>query len=495
MKKNKGFTLIEMLAVLVIIILLTSVVVPSIINLITKNKNKLSSQTKEIIYSAASLYLDENNNYSKSVGNVYCITLASLVNDGKLEAPINDFKTGKEIDLSKVVVAKVNKYSEFEFSFTSSKDCTEKRGYNDIILNGSDPDLLDNMIPVIYDNGTWKKANTDEKWYSYEEQMWANAVTVSNDKYFTLESGTAIEGQDISGFYVWIPRFEYKKVESITPKKIQVNFISESKTNASRGYTIPDVFKFDLQNLNGIWVSKFESSSDDSKTLCSQTKTQENCNVNTNNAIFTYSKTPWTNISLSVAYSVIDKMNMSGNIYGFDLNNSDTHLIKNTEWNVITYLTMSSYGKFGNSTYSESEKEIGLSNCTTPLTGTYCDDSVHDYKDGVKLSTTGNVYGIYDLNGNSDEFVMANLNDNLSSSGFKTMPDAIYYDKIDENDSTLTQTKGWYNDTFILANNDNPWIIRGGNYSDDLSAGIFAYKNSTGAPSSTTSFRAVIIKK
>ena len=61
MKQSKGFTLIEMLAVLVIIILLTSAIVPSLINLIARNKNKLSNQTKDLIYSATELYLSENN--------------------------------------------------------------------------------------------------------------------------------------------------------------------------------------------------------------------------------------------------------------------------------------------------------------------------------------------------------------------------------------------------------------------------------------------------
>lgn len=162
MKQSKGFTLIEMLAVLVIIILLTSAIVPSLINLIARNKNKLSNQTKDLIYSATELYLSENNNYSKLENNTYCISISTLVNDGKLNSPIKDFKTGKEVNLSNVVEAKVNKYSEFEYSIKEEKKCTEKRGYSENILNGSDPKLFDNMIPVIYDNGSWKKANTDE---------------------------------------------------------------------------------------------------------------------------------------------------------------------------------------------------------------------------------------------------------------------------------------------------------------------------------------------
>lgn len=459
MKKNHGFTLIEMLAVLVIIILLTSVVVPSIINLITKNKNKLSKQTQDIIYSATDLYLSENNNYSKNIGNVYCITLSTLVNDGKLIAPINDFKTGKEIDLNRSVEARVNKYSEFEYSIKSLNDCSEKRGYEENILKGSDPDLLDNMVPVIYENGVWVKADTDKKWYSYENKMWANAVTVSDNKYFSLESGTEIQEQDITGYYVWIPRFEYKEITTKNEQEIQINFISKNKSNSSKGYIISDAFKFNSYDLNGIWVSKYEASSDDAKTLCSQTKTEGNCNVNTNNVLFKPTNSSWTNISLSVAYSVIDKMNISGNIYGFD-DNSLLHLIKNSEWDVVSYLSMSKYGDLNQSS-----------------------------------NTTGNEYGIYDMNGNSDEFVMANLDNQISLSGFKSMPDSNYYDLIESSNNTSFKTSGWFNDSEVLPTSDLPWIIRGGNSSDGDLAGIFAYKNSDGSPNPTTSFRAVIIKK
>ena len=121
MKQSKGFTLIEMLAVLAIIILLTSAIVPSLINLIARNKNKLSNQTKDLIYSATELYLSENNNYSKLENNTYCISISTMVNDGKLNSPIKDFKTGKEVNLSNVVKAKENKYTNVIFEYQQYK--------------------------------------------------------------------------------------------------------------------------------------------------------------------------------------------------------------------------------------------------------------------------------------------------------------------------------------------------------------------------------------
>ena len=52
-----------------------------------------------------------------------------------------------------------------------------KTGYSESILNGTDPILKDELIPVtISDDGTVRKADLGSKWYSYEEKQWANAV-------------------------------------------------------------------------------------------------------------------------------------------------------------------------------------------------------------------------------------------------------------------------------------------------------------------------------
>jgi hypothetical protein len=66
------------------------------------------------------------------------------------------------------------------------------------------PLLADNMIPVYYDNtnDVWKKADSNNsnatyKWYDYDSQMWANAVTVVS------ESTTSNQLQYPSGRYLY----------------------------------------------------------------------------------------------------------------------------------------------------------------------------------------------------------------------------------------------------------------------------------------------------
>ena len=60
--------------------------------------------------------------------------------------------------------------------------------YREGILNGTDPVLKDEMIPITLENdGTVKKADLTKPWYSYADKKWANAVLLQNS-YDALEA-------------------------------------------------------------------------------------------------------------------------------------------------------------------------------------------------------------------------------------------------------------------------------------------------------------------
>ena len=133
--KKRGFTLVELLAVLVLISALTLIAVPSIINYINKSKNDISKVTEQLIMSGVDLYVNENSNlFPKEVGNQYCATLKDVVTAKYLSDPIMDSVTNKEIDLNKFVKInyvydselKINKFN-YELTDTCStliKACT-----------------------------------------------------------------------------------------------------------------------------------------------------------------------------------------------------------------------------------------------------------------------------------------------------------------------------------------------------------------------------------
>jgi hypothetical protein len=107
--------------------------------------------------------------------------------------------------------------------------------------------------------------------------------------------------------------------------------------------------------------------------------------------------------------------------YGFSGTTYDTHMMKNTEWGAVAYLSQSKYGKYGNTTYSGVDKEVAINNCSTFITGiagdtvsassssTTCTTNTYNTTKGITASTTGNISGIYDMSGGSWEYVMGNM--------------------------------------------------------------------------------------
>ncbi len=122
--KKRGFTLIEMVAVILIMALLTIIVLPTIINQIRSQKENISGTAMQLISSATELYLSERSNeYSMYFGDTYCIPLETLVNDGKLKSPVKDLSTGKEIPLNQIVKIEVNEYGNGEYSIVDTNQC------------------------------------------------------------------------------------------------------------------------------------------------------------------------------------------------------------------------------------------------------------------------------------------------------------------------------------------------------------------------------------
>ena len=103
------------------------------------------------------------------------------------------------------------------------------------------PELTSNMIPVYYDdeNDVWREADSNNsdvnnKWYDYDNKMWANAVTVTStnrDTYLNAKLGTEISMDDINTMWVWIPRYKYVYLNTNTPQEIKIKF--ENGTNSS----------------------------------------------------------------------------------------------------------------------------------------------------------------------------------------------------------------------------------------------------------------------
>ena len=104
----------------------------------------------------------------------------------------------------------VTKEDDVEGSIYKSKVVVEsvlgEKPYTESILNGTDPVLDGGLIPIKIneENGSVTRADETEKWYSYSEQQWANAV-ILNDGVKDPGANNPIDENDIESYFVWIP--------------------------------------------------------------------------------------------------------------------------------------------------------------------------------------------------------------------------------------------------------------------------------------------------
>ena len=378
------------------------------------------------------------------------------------------------------------------------------------------PELASNMIPVYYDETeeVWKKAdkyNSKEeyRWYSYESSgeykgMWANAVTVTETNrttYLNAAAGTAIPMDDINTMWVWIPRFNavtpsnYNGGAKESPGAIDVTFVNVNETAI-------DAFTFGNKELSGFWYAKFETNH---STLASSTTsnnlgcTNETCS-NANGIIIKPNVTSLKYNNISNFFYASRSMEQTGNSFGFVSSEVDTHMSKNNEWGAVAYLTQSIYGRCTNSTTCT---EVGINNNKSYITGygapagssSSVTNGTYNTTLGKDASTTGTIYGIYDMSGGAWEYVMGVYNKTIANSGFSSLPDSKYYNNYTGTSYTghaLTETKNWYSDYADFVFTSYPWFLRGGNYGDGASAGVFGFGINDGNSYNSYSSRPVI---
>ena len=233
------------------------------------------------------------------------------------------------------------------------------------------------MTPIKWNGSSWvKTAGNDPDWYDYTEKKWANAMT---------EDGS---------MWVWIPRYAYSITSgyhSSSTGNIDVEFMKGLTNETSTGrksfdnvsgqgkWNIHPAFNYGTA-VSGLWVAKFEASNGSGKI-----KVEPGVQS-------------WRSVTVN-------------NIYTSCLNYNKTlnsHMMKNDEWGAVAYLSKSRYGK---------SAEVDRNGNSSYYTG---GGSGNAYVNNVGQSTTGTVYGAYDMSGGAWEYVAAyvdNGDSNLTSYG------------------------------------------------------------------------------
>ena len=393
------------------------------------------------------------------------------------------------------------------------------------------------------------------------KSKWANIMLrdnlevegVTNASTATLEEMYGKKVTSEGSMYVWIPRYAYKIASGYHTDEageILIKFLNTDNTykdgssmnvgitnplsgplTSQNSFVVHPAFSWEKEDgtpveLEGIWVGKFEASSSNASygaTEAGNVLTSDTVILRTVGNVSSWRSINRNNIFLN-CYNMNSATNAS--IYGISTNKDEIdphpHLIKNVEWGAAAYLAHSAYGRNGT--------EVTM-NSTGYNTGN------GNYKSNVNMSTTGNVYGIYDMAGGAWEHVAAYVdstkggtvaNTYLTSETYgKALYDAAdkykdvykvgttddylrnyglsaekYGDGIFETSvavgywtsegSQANYRHGWFEDYTHFPFSSAPFFLRGGRYGNGAYAGVYAFVSTVGAAHSHRAFRAVL---
>jgi hypothetical protein len=301
--------------------------------------------------------------------------------------------------------------------------------------------------------------------------------------------------------WVWIPRYVYKISsgwhQTTSNGVINIQFsqgtndlwntnrtvnTGSTVSTSNNAWTTHPAFTLGTVQVTGIWVAKYTASGAVASPDFKPGITMPNYYSSNVGSIYTSCRNMETNSRYGWGTTGL----------GFD-----THLMKNSEWGAVAYLSKSSYGR--------DKIEITKNNSNITGGGT----SLGGY--GTQ-STTGNVTGIYDMSSTLWQFVAAYRSDgslnwatNLANapSQYKdvytsttlystTSPkgDAMY-----EVSSYNGGSYAWFSNIIRTPDTNNAFVLRGGEYYDQMTpktAGIFSVYNSYGG-NTQAGFRPVIM--
>ena len=357
-KKNKGITLVGLVVTIVVLLILAGISISALTNTVIFQKAKDAKQKSEdASEKEQSLLYEYEDELSKYTSNDRW--------DGKVNKP--EIMTGMTA-----------------IKFTEPTGNTEDtKGKEEKVSDSSKND-----------------------WYNYSEKKWANAQT---------EDGS---------MWVWIPRYAYKinksnqtfdvvflvgTTDNYYDKdgKLQTAKRQTSETDipdATKDYVVHPAFTNESsigyanggwrKELTGIWISKFEAGYVDKDTF-NANKAKYTSSVNytqvtgytpaekyedasnylngiygSNATKITYptfqgGKYSMNYINHSDAFSISRALTDSNNIYKLSNKETDSHLIKNSEWGAVVYLSHSKYGTCTDGTC----KEVNINNSSSYYTG------------------------------------------------------------------------------------------------------------------------------
>ena len=258
LKKNNGFTGVDIALAVLIITIFMSVITSLYINLYTSNVEILRREQAigysiSILEKIDELYYDEVNNENfkvieKTNGKK---SIAGINIDRGYDVDIN-IETYKPEDFDIDVVKTINLKLKYEVGNKQRKIDFMKIKEKESMVVPNIPELESGMVAAKYNsnNNLIQTNSADRNWYNYLNKKWAVAVMKSD----ITNSGNIISPATI---YVWIPKFAYNgnNVELIYGSGNKTVDKNGKLVDVSSGYVVPSEFS---NNKSGIWISLSE---------------------------------------------------------------------------------------------------------------------------------------------------------------------------------------------------------------------------------------------
>ncbi len=463
---------------------------------------------------------------------------------------------------------------------------------NEVQLSPEEPNLYNGALKKVKWTESGEELNEDTSetftgsdWYAYTA-----ADNSSTDDY--TKSRWANAKNEDGSYFVWIPRYAYRItyyadesrkepiayydgrglvnpegriITKLGGEEIDGHLDEGIKTVTDNGksYIVHPAFMNNRSNnyenggwdkdLSGIWVAKFEMSQETSTDGRNWTYSGTTSLINGN--IFTTNSAKAENQSTNgeqiravskastkentenqiASWRYINIANMYTNSLNYD-REKESHLIKNSEWGAVVYLAHSQYGRNGYeiTINNNSNFYTGMAGDSTSAGSTSGGTNYYNTVAGGKASTTGNVYGIFDLSGGAYEYVSAfnkNYNPENENNYFKDSKylnnNNIHFATVngkstkyttaysgenlssgtalehrvgktgDATKEVLTGAKNddknhWNQDCSHLLYSSYPFFRRGGHYGYGIGGGIFYSYDNDGNAHDYYSFRVVL---
>ena len=448
------------------------------------------------------------------------------------------------------------------------------------------------------DTGKMKTVETtedDSEWYNYQNKQWANAQTEDGSLWVWIpryaykinkpaSSDTEQKGTTNVVFLIGTTdnyigtdgkvhsdtkrcKTEDEKIDTTTGWTVHPAFTNESSINYRNGGWDSELY--------GIWVAKFEAAFATTSNVPSNKvrvssginysqstvwgpnaiyKAEVDSSATTDGSIkarnyvdgiygstatsikyptFQGSSYSMNYINHNDAYLLSRKLTAEGNIYGLS-SDADSHLIKNSEWGSVSYLSKSEYGlgsvdiAINNKNFNDHTNNVYAGTGYNNQGKKWNDTSIEK---GYSASTTGNIYGIYDMSGGTWERVASYINNSIGAGNRNTygasvvtggakstkyatvylsnetdstntddkrgeanynVNNKIYGDAVRETSTKGSEKLSWYSDYSYFPEGGSPFFIRGG-YWDSVGAGLFYFSRDCGNNNYNVGFRPVLM--